>query len=187
MSGTSGVFAFSLPTYTQFINCACTSARGWSPDQRRLSTRHRMRYMNREAAFVAVAASAIVAACEELNRSNRVDDAASCIILWLYLPVSSRARMPSVKMTGFGFRMKMAMGKRYTRPFLLLLACHVLSNEFVLELSFSSMTSKDLIRKSRFYTRFSHKPTFYTKPLHNPVFKNVRIQSWSAKLISWLS
>lgn len=108
VSGTLGVFAFSLPTYTQSINCACTSARGWSPDQRRLSTRHRMRYTNREAAFVAVAASAIVAACEDLNRSSRVDDAASCIILWLYLPVSSRARMPSVKMTIFGFRMKMA-------------------------------------------------------------------------------
>ncbi|PCH06605.1 Amine oxidase [Penicillium occitanis (nom. inval.)] len=78
-----------------------------------------MRYMNRHAVFVAVAAGTIVAACEEVNGSSWVDDAAYCITSWLYLPVSSRSRMPSVKMTIFGFRMKMVMGKRYTRPFLL--------------------------------------------------------------------
>jgi hypothetical protein len=113
-----------------------------------------MGYMKREVAFVAVAARAIVAACEELNRSSRVDDDAYCITLWLYLPVSSRSRMPSVKMTIFGFRMKMVMDKRYTRPFLLL-DCHFLSSEFVLELLFSSTTSKEAIR-NQYSTEESH-------------------------------
>ena len=147
-------FCFFLPPYTQSINRACTRARGWSPDWRHISTRHRMRYMNRHAVFVAVAAGTIVAACEEVNRSSRVDDAAYCITSWLYLPVSSRSRMPSVKMTIFGFRMKMVMGKRYTRPFLLL-GCHFLNSESVLELLPFSTTSKGPIRKSLLYTRFT--------------------------------
>lgn len=63
------------------------------------------------------------------------------------------------------------MGKRYTWPFLLLHACHFLSNESVLGPSFSSMTSKVPIRKSSLYPRISHTPTFNTKSLHKSVFR----------------
>jgi hypothetical protein len=137
-----------------------------------------MRYMRIEAAVVAVAARAIVAAGEELN--TRYD--AYCFTLWLYLPVSSRSCMPSVKMTIFGLGMKIVMDKRYTRPFLLL-ACYFLSSELVLELLFSSTTSNEATRKPLLYTR----PRFriqYQTIASICLRDNIRIQSWSAKLIS---